>query len=181
MGSPPGEPEVKMLTRSPIKLHWLRHSTIWKLPCTKNPVNKECTSTAVYIYLLMNSVEYGRLWKINDKPYEIAWMTAMVGERKVSWRYTWHIINGELIFDFVFVGLPTTNFCIRLVDNKMTDSTQNKVSYLLPYNMVLSFIFVSQKLEKYSGPSSIVGCWESVGPCCSPLYGISLWTKCLYV
>jgi hypothetical protein len=65
---------------------------------------------------------------------------------------------GELIFDFVSVGLPTIILCIRLVDNKMTDSTQNKVSYLLPYNMVLSFIFVSQKLEKYSGPSSIVGC-----------------------
>ena len=29
-------------------------------------------------------------------------------------------------------------------------------------------------IEKYTGPSSVIGCWESVGPCCSSLYGNSL-------
>jgi hypothetical protein len=43
--------------------------------------------------------------------------------------------------------------------------TWNWASYMFPF-----------LIEKHSGPSSFVGCWESVGPCRSPLYGNSLRT-----
>lgn len=45
-----------------------------------------------------------------------------------------------------------------------------KLLKLLPYDMELIYV-LPLLIEKYSGPSSFVGCWESVGPCCSPLYG----------
>lgn len=44
--------------------------------------------------------------------------------------------------------------------------------------MEVSFIIrtLLKMTEKYSWPSLIIGCWESVGPCSSSLYGESLKT-----
>lgn len=49
------------------------------------------------------------------------------------------------------------------------------------YDFELNFKWTPLMTEKYSGPSSVVGCWESVGPCCSPLYGNFLRTVHSYL